>query len=191
MAEGHVYAPSLVNFVIIPQKRALPPFRAEDCAAVAYVSGRYARPGPRFGALFLGLYYSSVGTRFSFWIFTASGRPVEYSAASRDDACVEFALIWGAIRYDIPFAQWRPYRVGRVERQVLRELKLGEQYERVRRTLAEVLFHARMPAYLKTVGIDWRDARKPWFVLRSRSLAAIRRDTAERDEIMKRLGLRW
>src|SRR5207237_1046343 len=142
------------------------------------------------------LYLSEAEERFSFWIFTARGDRLAYFAVSAKDACTEFALIRGALDYGVPFAQWRPYPIDDGHRAILRRLKLLAEYEQARPALGRVLYHARIQAYypwpwkLATdLGLDPTQALKPMFAVRPRSLASIRRDVAEQEEVMKSAGL--
>src|SRR5206468_3627161 len=80
--------------------------------AVAYIPGRYSPSGPKLGPPgFLGLYFAKAPEhpRYSFHTFALDGRQLAYSAVSPEDASLEFAVIWGLIRYHVPVGQWRPF----------------------------------------------------------------------------------
>jgi len=107
------------------------------------------------------------------------------------ESALKSALIHGAIRYAVPFDQWRPYPIGMAERRILRQLRLGNEYQEARHALGWVLHLARGPLYFSLdklaakLSQDPKEALKPHFAVRLRSPSSIRRDTAERDEIYR------
>lgn len=174
------------------QGNTLPPFRIDEYVAVAYVSGRYTPSGPRPGPHgFLGLYLSQTEHRFDYFICKTDGSFLAQLPISQKDANLEFALIRGAIDYAVPFEQWRLFPIGKAERRILSRLGLKDEYEKVRHAVAQVLYHARLIWYFSIdkmpakLGISPKRTLNRWFAVRRRSTTAIRRDTAERDEIFQ------
>lgn len=93
-------------------RKPLPPFRAHNCVALAYVSGRYTPPSTKKGAGpsgFLGLYLSRTDPLLSFWTFGRDGRYWAFSRVSdvteTDEGNVSLTLIRGWLDYQIPFVQ--------------------------------------------------------------------------------------
>lgn len=166
----------------MPNHSSLPTFQDGHFFAVAYISGRYNPPGPKRGPPgFLGLYFARAPEhpRYSFHTFTRDGRSLAYSAVSPGDASLEFAVIWGLIHYEIPLGQWRPFPANTPERQTLRKARLLDDYDRERRLLCAVLYHARAQLMFK------RPEVAPMFRAKLRTELAIRRDAAERDEVFR------
>ena len=187
-------------------KMKRPPFRVGNVVAVCYVAGRDNPPGRRrrdnpFGSGprgFLGLYLSRVEeARLSFWTFDTGGYDRAFKELSSKnhtvalESALKSALIHGAICYAVPFEQWRPYPISVTERRVLRRLRIKNEYEETRRSLAQVLHLARGSLYFSLdkfavkLGQDPKRVGRPWFVVRPRSPSSIRRDAAERDEIYR------
>jgi hypothetical protein len=105
--------------------------------ALAYVNGRYTPPGPTPGPVgFLGIYVAKTDPRLSFWRFDRLGRRLAFSVATTDDLNVEYTLILGWLRYEVPFDQWRGYEVGRSETAALQRLKLRHDYGEARTRLS-------------------------------------------------------
>jgi hypothetical protein len=168
----------------------VPPFRFGDFTAVAYVAGRYTPPSAtRKPRGFLGLYLSQDPERqFGFFTFALDGRKLAHSIVSKAGANLEFALIRGAISYEVPFKEWRLFPLGSDEQRALGMPKLRDEYAAVRTALAHVLYQARLIEYFKINEASAKFAvaqLKPMFEVRVRSVAALRRDKAERDEIMR------
>ena len=164
----------------MPQKTLRPPFRIASCVALAYVTGRYAPPGPNLGpAGFLGIYIAKTNPRLSFWTFDRKRRRLAFSVATSDELNVEYTLIRGWLNYEVPFDQWCLYQVEKPEAAELRRLKLLDDYEEARKRLGAVLYQAQIAAY---VGLP---KLKPMFALRPRSSASTKKDAAERDAILK------
>src|SRR5262249_22147881 len=135
---------------------------------------------------FLGLYFAKAPKhpRYSFHTVSLDGRQLAYSAVSHEDASLEFAMIQGLIHYQIPLGQWRPYPVNVPERQALSKARLVGDYDRERRLLGAVLYHARARLIFRLPEVA------PRFRARLRSESAIRYDAAERDEVLRSVGLK-
>ena len=164
---------------VMPQKMSRPPFRIADCVALAYVNGRYAPPGPKLGPVgFLGIYLARTDPRLSFWTFDRTGRQLAFSVATTDEMNVEYTMILGWLRYEVPFDQWHMYDVGKPETAALQRLKLRDDYDGARKRLGAVLYQARSGTYLRMPKL------KPMFALRPRSAESLRKDAVEREAVM-------
>jgi hypothetical protein len=176
------------NLVIqMPNRTSLPTFQNGHFFAVAYIAGRYSPPGPKLGPPgFLGLYFAKAPEhpRYSFHTFALDGRQLAYSVVSSAEASLEFAMICGLIHYDVPLGQWRPFPANTPEKQALRKARLVSDYDRERRLLGAVLYQARARLMFRLPEVA------PMFRAKLRSESAIRRDAAEREEVLRSVGLR-
>ena len=106
-----------------------------------------------------------------------------FSVATTDELKVEYALILGWLRYEVPFAQWRLFEAGKPEKRVLQRLKLGPDYEDARTSLGAVLYQARVGPYFSLPKL------KPMFLIRPRSATSMQKDVLERKAVMNTVGL--
>jgi hypothetical protein len=172
--------------MVTPNRTSHPAFHNGRFFAVAYIPGHYTPPGPKLGPPgFLGLYFAKAPEhpRYSFHTFALDGRQLAYSAVSSEDATLEFAVIWGRIHYQIPLGRWRPFPVEGSERQALRRSRLVGDYDRERQLLGAVLYQARARLMFRLPEFA------TMFRAKLRSESAIRRDAAERDEVLRSVGL--
>jgi hypothetical protein len=160
----------------------VPPFRAGKSVVIAYTAGRYTPPGPKPGPLgFLGLYLSRADRGLTFYTFDTDGNIMAFSRVAADKSAVEYALIVGWLKYDVPFSQWHLYNLAAPEALALRQLRLVKSYEVARRAVAAVLYQARSREHFGLPKL------KPMFAFSHRDPSA---DALEREYIMNSVARR-
>ena len=138
-----------------PMKK--PPFRLGHSVALAYVRGKYWEPSSETPKTpgYLVLYFSNRDPCLKFITLTRGGKVLASSVVTTHAADVGYALIYGWLKYMVPFDQWHTYPLGAAENAVVKRLRVSRPYSDAERSLCAVLWQARDILYF---GEDPEDA---------------------------------